>query len=450
LEISIKNKNMKNINKYLDTAAYTSDTNRPTTESTVSLILDGTGVKFEGKNVLVDKAGSGVGDILVFDKTTSLKKFIKYGTYHAASLPASIVTIGVVWKRDEKKVYIVAKTGASESRWAQGYKVKLNGFDFATGGTFTITVNSITTANIVYNIGSDLATVVGLINTAINAGADNTALKNWTVAAGVDFITIERNFYTPVITTVSVTDAASKVTATILTPVDYQTTLSGLQTAYSGATRNDGVVSWVGANFERFYQYYYTNGADTAANVAIGATGDPLRYSRYNATDNAIVYNFYGAGEVGYANYIRAKMLRAPYAKNAILSRDGKTITVALAAVTFVDADGTTKPVYPSAFNALNTTIGTVAGYTTGLEAGAWWLPSFVGMYDLVRDRQLNGLDRVNLSLTAIGGTTINPATSYWTCSEYSSTYAWFYYGSLGILFFSKYLSTAVRPVTAF
>lgn len=441
---------MKNINKYLDTAAYTADTNRPTTESTVSLILDGTGVKFEGVNVLVDKAGAGIGDILVFDKTTSLKKFIKFGTYHAASLPASIVTIGVVYKKDESKVYIAAKSNTTPARWAQGYKVKLNGFDFATGGTFTITVNSITTANIVYNIGSDLATVVGLINTAINAGADNTALKNWTVAAGVDFITIERNFHTPVITTVSVTDAASKVTATILTPVDYQTTLSGLQTAYSGVTRNDGGVSWAGANYEKYYQYYYTNGADTATNQAVG-TGDPVRYSRYNSTDNPDIVAFYGTGEAGYANYVRAKMVRHPYAKNAQLSRDGNALTTALSAVTFIDADGSVRPTYPAAYNARNTAVGTVSGYVTGLEAGAWWLPSFVEFFEIIKDIPLALTDKVNISLAAIGGTTINPATSHWTCTETSSNYAWFYYGAGGILsYIYKYYSYTVRPVTAF
>lgn len=441
---------MKNINFYTNIAAYNADTNRPTNESAGSSVNDGTGIIIAGKNILVDKAGAGVGDILVFDKTTSLKKFIKFGTYHAASLPASIVTIGVVYKKDENKVYIAAKSNATSAIWAQGYKVKLTGFDFDTGGTFAITVNSTTTANIFYNIGSDLATVVGLINAAINAGADNTALKNWTVAAGADFITIERNWYTPAITTVSVTDAASKVTATILTPVDYQTTLSGLQTAYSVATRNDGGVSWVGANFERFYQYYYTSGGDTATNQAVG-TGDPVRYSRYNSTDNPAIVSFYGAGEAGYANYIRAKMVRAPYAKNAMLSRNGQALTSALAAVTFVDADGSVKPAYPAAHNARNTTIGTVAGFTTGLEAGAWWLPSFFEMNDIIRDRQLNGQDRVNLSLTAIGGTTILPSTSYWTSTEYSTNLAWTYYGTFGGLYFnSKFNSTSVRPVTAF
>lgn len=442
---------MKNINFYTNIAAYNADTNRPTSESVASSINDGTGVLIAGKNILVDKAGAGVGDILVFDKTTSLKKFIKYGTYHAASLPASIVMIGVVYKKDESKVYIAAKSNATSAVWSQGYKVKLAGFDFATGGTFTITVNSTATSEIVYAIGSNLATVVGLINSAINAGADNTALKHWTVTAGVDYITIEHNRHTPVIASVVVTDAALKVTATALTPVDYQTTLSGLQTAYSGASRNDVGVSWGGANFEKFYQYYYTSGGDTATNQAVGS-GDPIRYSRYNSTDNPAIVAFYGSGEAGYTNYIRAKMVRIPYAKNAMLSKYGRVLTTALIAVTFVDADGATKPAYPAAHNAYNTAIGTVAGYTTGLETGAWWLPSFVEMYDIICDRQLNLLDKVNVSLLAIGGTRISPTDHYWSSTEYSSINSWYYNGSFGILYFNftKNYSYSVRPVTAF
>ena len=69
---------MKYINEYANTAAYTADSNRPTTASTVSNIEDGTGLKFDGKNVL--SLSPGIGDIVVFDKTTSTKKFIKVDT----------------------------------------------------------------------------------------------------------------------------------------------------------------------------------------------------------------------------------------------------------------------------------------------------------------------------------------------------------------------------------
>lgn len=441
---------MKNINYYDNYAAYTGDTNRPTTESTVSSVGDGTGVIYTGKNILLDSVSAGVGDIMVFDKSIPGIKFIRYGTYYAAGLPDSITTIGVVWKKDNKYNYIVSKNEAAQSPWAQGYKVKLTGFDFTTGGDFTITVNSTTTANINYTTSDTLASVVTKVNSAINSGADNTALKHWTVATASNYITLEHNRHTPVITTVSITDASSKITLSTLTPIDYQTVLSGLQTAYSGCVRNDGGVSWAGANYEKFYQYYYSSGADTATNQAVG-TGDPIRYSRYNSTDNPDVVTYYGTGETGYSNYIRAKMVRWPYSKTAQLSRDGNALTSSLASVTFIDADGSTKPAYPAAYNAKNITVGVVPGYTTGFEPGSWWLPSFVEFFQLIKDIPLAMNNKVNVSLAAIGGALINPTLYYWTSTEFSSTYSWGYYGSYGGLYGNfKYYSFRVRPFVAF
>ena len=441
---------MKYLNKYADAAAYAADSNRPTTESTVSLIEDGTGVKFDGKNVLVEKAGAEVGDILVFDKTTSTKKFVKAATLNMATLPASLVTIGVVFKRTGSKVHIVAKTAEGNYRWAQGYKVKLAGFDLAAGGTFTITVNATTTADIVYPAGTTLAAIVTLIDTAINGGAANTALKNWTVTAGVDYITLEHNFYTPVITTVIATDAALKVTATALTTTDYQKTLTGLFPAYGSATRVDGsFTSYAGGNYEKFRSYYYANGA-TDVNQAVGA-GNPVKFAVYNTTDNPLIVAFYGAGEDGYTRYISAKMLKYPYGKNANQETDGKNNTDLLSSVTFTDADGTVKPAYPAAYNAKNTAVGTVAGYTTGLEAGVWWLGGLGEVFELVRDRMGNASDRLNVSLAAISGNTILPTHYLWASTEGSSLSAWFYYGTYGgMTNTTKHTRYSCRAVTAF
>lgn len=441
---------MKYLNKYATTAAYTADTNRPTNETTVSLITDGTGVKFDGKNVLVEKAGAEVGDILVFDKTTSTKKFVKATTLNVATLPASLVTIGVVYNRTNSQVYIVAKTNESNQRWAQGYKVKLAGFDLVNGGTFTITVNATTTADVVYPAGTTLAAIVTLISTAINAGVANTALKNWTVAAGADYITIEHNWYTPLITIVTVTDSALKVTAATLTPIDYQKTLTGLLPAYNVTTRVDGsATSWAGGNHEKFRSHYYVNGT-TDINQAVGV-GNPVKYAVYNSTDNPILIGFYGAGEDGYTKYIAAKMAKMPYGKNANQDFDGKINTDKLAAVTFVDADGTTQPAFPAAYKAKNTAVGTVAGFNTGLESGSWWMPAFRELFELVRDRKGDASDQLNKSLAAIGGHIILPTHYLWASTETGSSNAWYYLGNYGDLYyFGKYYSYRSRAVTAF
>lgn len=440
---------MKNINYYTDLIAYNADTNRPTTESTASSVSDGTGVIIAGKNILVEKAGAGIGDIVVFDKTDSKTKVIKYGTYQAAGFPANLVPQGVIYDKDEAKCYVISPSYLPGNRWAQGYKVKLTGFDFATGGTFTITVNSTTTADITYNIGSDLAAVVALINAAINAGAANTALNNWIVAAGVDYITIEHDRYTPVITSVAVTDAALKVEATTLTPIDYQAVASGLIPLYPTIYRNDGGnTNNAGFNFEQYKVYYSARGADTTGNT-VGSTAETIKESRFNPTDNPLLTAYYPT----YDAYLQDKMAKEIYSKGAMWDRDGKSNTDKLANVTFVDADGSVKPAYPPAYDAKNYEGAQVAGFTTLFDKGAWWLPSAFEKYRLMKDRKLDFSDEVNVSLNAVWGAAarISPSTTYRTTTEFTANAAWSYIGTDGNLSYaSKSNINSGRAVSAF
>lgn len=441
---------MKYINGYDTKAAYTADANRPTGLSTVSSIKDGTGVVFDGKNVLVDKPGAGIGDILVYNTKTASLQFIKLDTYNAATLPAGITPIGVVYYRTENRVNIVAKNNAASAKWAVEYIVKLSGFD-AAGGSFTVTVNTTSTAAIAYAAGASLATIA----TAVASAMDVAGFKSsggWSVAANVaaNCVVITRSFYTPLITGVSVTDAANKVIATAITPKDYQCTLSGLVPAYSSITRNDrGSSSYAGANFPKFYDYYYNNGV-TDTNQPLQASS-PVKYSVFNSVSNPILTAYYGTGEAAYAAYIQDKMVKYPYSKNAIIDDDGFKNTSKLAPESFIDVDGTAKPAYPAAYNAKNYGVS-IPGYTTGLEAGAWWLPANREMYLLVKDVLLNSLDPVNRSLTAIGGDKVLASgVVYWCSTEYSSLYAWLSNGSGGYLnYYTKYNTFTCRPVTAF
>lgn len=442
---------MKSINNYLTKAAYVADTNRETNKSTVSNVADGTGVIYDGKNVLVEKPGAGIGDIAVYDTAVSDVRFIKFGTYNAATLPASITILGVVYYRTENRVNIVSKNNQASARWAEGYKVKLAGFDFVNGGSFTITVNATTTAPITYTSADTLTTIATAIAaTLTNAGF--TSATGWTITADNvnNCIAIVRHYYTPAIITFSVTDAATKVIATIITPKDYQCTLSGLLTVYSNITRVDGgISSWAGANYPKFYSYYYTNGG-TTTNQALKAI-DPVKFTVFNVTDNPILVAYYGVGETGYAAYIKDKILRYPFSKGSIIDDNGQSNTNLLAPVMYTDIDGTSKPAYPAAYNAKQFGI-TINGYTTGFEVGNWWLPSVREMYLLIKDALLDNSDIVNKTLTAISGDKVLASGYYpWTSTEYNSTNAWLYngnYGSLDIVF--KFITLNVRAVTSF
>lgn len=441
---------MKNINKYTTLAAYTADTNRPTNESTVSSIDESKVLKFDGKNVLVDKLGASIGDILVYNTKTASLQFIKLDTYNAATLPAGITPIGVVYYRTENRVNIVAKNNAASAKWAAEYIVKLSGFD-AAGGSFTVTVNATSTAAIAYAAGASLATIAAAVASALNVAGFKSS-GGWSVAANVaaNCIVITRNNYTPAITGISVTDAANKVVATTITPKDYQCTLSGLVPAYSFITRNDrGSSSYAGANYPKFYDYHYNNGA-TDTNQALQASS-PVKYAVFNAVSNPILTAYYGTGEAAYAAYIQDKMVKYPYSKNAIIDDDGFKNTSKLATESFIDVDGTSKPAYPAAFNTKNYGVS-IPGYTTGLEPGAWWLPSSMEGYLLIKNVLLNSLDAVNRSLTAIGGDRVLASvTNHWCSTESSSTTTFRYHSYYGYLIgIGKFYAGTCIPVTAF
>ena len=442
---------MKYIKNYLTKAAYTADSNRPTTKSTASNIDDGTGVVYDGKNVLVDKAGAGIGDIAVYDTAVSAVRFIKFGTYNATTLPASITILGVVYYRTENRVNIVSKNNQASARWAEGYKVKLSGFDFVNGGSFTITVNTTTTAAIPYTNADTLTTLAAAIAAALtNAGF--TSATGWTATADNtnNCVTIVRHYYTPAINTFTITDAATKVAATIITTKDYQCTLSGLLTAYGSITRVDGSISsWAGANYPKFLSYYHDNGG-TNTNESL-KSGNVVKFAVFNATDNPVLVAYYGAGETGYAAYIKDKMLRYPFSKGSIIDDNGQSNTNILAPVVYTDIDGTSKPAYPAAYNAKQYGL-VVNGYTTGFEVGNWWLPSVREMYLLIKDALLDNSDIVNKTLTSISGDKVLASGYYpWTSTECNSTNAWYYTGSNGSMsYYYKYSMINVRAVTAF
>ena len=440
---------MKNINKYATLAAYTADSNRPTTESTVSSIVENKIIKFDGKNIVVDKPASEVGDIAVYDTNTKTRRFIKFSTFNLATLPANLVIAGVVYSRTNDKVYVVAKDNFSE-QWAAPYQVKLSGFDFATGGSFTITVNTTTTAAIDYLTTDTLATVAPKIMTALtNAGF--TSATGWSVTVVSDHLVVNQNWYTPNVTIFNITDASNKVVKLILTGT-YQTTSTGFLYQTSSAFRNDGSVTYfAGANYLKFLSYYEVSGSEDI-NQTVGSV-TVIRRSSFTVEKNPLLVAYYTT----YEKYIEAKMARHPYSKGTIIDNDGKGNTYKLSQVTYLDSLSAYLPAYPAA-NRANLYGISYSGHTTGYEPGNWWLPSSREFFNLMKNVTwgnvgvvAGGEDIVNRAITMIGGTRVSAGSSHWTSSEDSSIDAWIYNGTLGNLNYgNKYYSISVRPITAF
>ena len=128
-----------------------------------------------------------------------------------------------------------------------------------------------------------------------------------------------------------------------------------------------------------------------------------------------------------------------------------------LAAVTYAKADGTTGYSYPGAAYAKQYGI-TIAGLTTGLEAGNWYQGSVEEIFHLIKNvtMGLSGIttancDYFNRSMSAVGGTLVRVTDYIWASSEYSSNLAWYFNGSSGALNNSnKNNSYSVRPFIAF
>jgi len=233
--------------------------------------------------------------------------------------------------------------------------------------------------------------------------------------------------------------------------INYQTTLTGV--LIEGSTeyvrRNNGVnSSFAGCNPEKFLQYYSANGSDTTGIKPGSST--IIRESAFTEEANPELVAAYPT----YRDYLFGEhLLQYPAAYGALL-RDGKANTHLIGGLRFVDIHGESVPRYPAAAAALDYGV-TVEGATTGLEAGAWWLPSVDEVYLLMHDRVLTSADResdpVNRTLSRLGKTTCYGSGYYpWTSCEYNSYGAFVYGGSTGGVNSNfKYGTFAVRPVSA-
>jgi hypothetical protein len=430
---------MKNINNYTDLAAYNADTNRPTDENTVSFIKDINIIKRKGVNVIVPSIYCSVGDTVVYDTVEEKYKVIKNGTVNRASLSSRYIITAVVGERNNTSALIDAGVQVAR-QWAASYKVKMSGFSFATDGSFTLTINTTTTAAINYTTTDTLATLATKMQDAIRA-IMTTYPTGWTVTAYTDYIVVEQNSNTPNVTIFTCSD--TNITVNILTG-NYQTALTGLLTPSSQIFRNDGTVEYyAGANFLKFKQHYSANGGDSVDQTL--TSNGIIRESRFNATDNPILFNYY----LTYDNYLQAKMAKKSYSKGIITDKNGQGNTRKLAAVTYTNHDGVVSPAYPAAdYCNLFERAGTKH------LGGSWWMPS-VWEFEQIISKITNGIsgveqDIITKGFIEAGLTPISVNTTYWVSSECTSTTAWLYNGYSGRFYSDgKSISTYCCVVSA-
>lgn len=443
---------MSQVNKYADEAGYTADKNRKDTQSAVSYIENDGALVYDGVNVVVDKPAAGVGDLAVFDKTTGTIRFVKGATLVAEQLPPELVPVAVVYARQGERVLIVSLENAavSSQRWAYSYEVALSGFDLAAGGTAVLSFGQGIYAMelpITYAAGASLADIAA----QINANATVKSTYGWT--ASVDEaaarIIVSSNTWSTSYATIGVVNGCQ--IARPSEDVNYQTMLTGVLIEGSNeyVRRNNGVnISFAGCNPEKFLQYYSDKGSQATGQMP--GSSEIIRESAFTKEANPALVAAYPT----YRDYLLDEhMMQYPSAYGALL-RDGKTNTHLIGRLTFEDIYGKTQYRYPAAATALDYGI-TVEGATTGLEAGAWWLPSVDEIYLLMHDRVLTAADResdpVNRTLSRLGKATCYGASYYpWTSCECNPGHAFTYRGDTGYVGANyKYSTGAARPVCA-
>lgn len=443
---------MSQVNKYADKAGYTADKNRKDTQSAVSYVEDDGVLIYDGVNTVIRKSAAGVGDLVVFDKTDSTLKFIKGDTLVTEKIPPQLIPVAVVYARQGERVLIVSLENATvgSQRWAYSYEVALSGFDLAAGGTAVLSFGQGIYAMelpITYAAGASLADIAA----QINANATVKSTYGWT--ASVDEATariiVSSNTWHPDFAIIKVVSGCQ-----ITRPpedVNYQTTLTGvlIEGATDPVRRKNGVdASLAGCNPEEFLRYYSANGSEKPGQQP--GSGEIIRESAFTEEANPALVAAYPT----YRDYLFGEhLLQYPAAYGALL-RDGKTDTHLIGRLTFEDIYGKTQYRYPAAAAALDYGI-TVEGATTGLEAGAWWLPSVDEIYLLMHDRVLTAADvekdPVNRTLSRLGkATCYGSNTTFRTSCEHNYALAFVYNGYTGNLNGNyKYNTYFVRTVSA-
>lgn len=439
---------MAQVNKYANRYGYAADKNRKATRSAVSYVVDDGALIYDGVNVVVGRDAAGVGDLAVFDKALGEIRFVKGSTLDYALLPAALVPLAVVYARSGERLRAVSLDNATDNGstsicWAASYEVALSGFNLAAGGTFTLNINGIDYP-FTYPAGASLPDIAALVN----RHATITQTYGWAASTGTDAVILSCN------TNVEAYAAIRAVAGCVLTRTaddrNYQTSLTGvLPVGGSASIRRNNYVdsSLAGCNTAKFLQYYSVNGS-IETGVAPGSA-TIIRESAFTQAANPALTAAYST----YEAYLYGEhLLQYPGAFGSLLC-NGKENTGLIGSMRFVDIRGKSAPCYPAAAAALDYGVS-VAGYTTGFEAGAWWLPSVEEMFLLMRDRVLGAADLerdpVNRTLARLGKASCYGADFYmWTSCEYVRINSLRYNSTEGsINIGSKYGKNSVRPVS--
>ena len=181
------------IKSYTNESAWAS-ASKPTTESTVGLLLDSNTPVINGVNVLVTIPK--YGDAVVLDASGNIR-FIAFGTFNNATFPSGWTKVGVVYEVKGKKVKFVSYTSLGGIRYSAVWRYKITGYTLDSADHTAVLRSydnngNYTDLSFTYNVAST-ADLVSQFNTwATTSGNDpnNRGFIKWNTKAdgsGTDY-----------------------------------------------------------------------------------------------------------------------------------------------------------------------------------------------------------------------------------------------------------------------
>jgi hypothetical protein len=403
------------LNRYSNQAAYDAAT-KSVTESTVSLVGDGTGIKVDGVNVITESPERG--DILFLDANKNIK-YLKCDTYKSAAMPSGCTLVGVVGWREGGEVLIINKTGGS-GKWCPIYVYDVTGytldgadhtvtFSMTGEGSHTFTYNATTLASLASQLNTWLGTASNFTSVYMTTGGwmarvdSDGVLRIYCMVCG--YWQQQGLGCTGMSIAGHVGDEIEALSSILMT--------------------NGSMSGYCTCNVAKTIEYYGANGRTPTSTEYNSSNNPPVNSQSYLSSDYCsglrAVYQTY-------EDYIRSRVAVCPYTRGAMTLNQGKVYTLAMKDVTYLDASGTAQIKYPC-----HNWAGNVAYSHDLLGAGKWWLPDLETMYRLIRDVTygISGVtaaksDPVNRSLNAIGGSLMGCSSGWWTSSRCNAGSAWF------------------------
>ena len=382
-----------------------------------------------------------VGDILALNASNE-KVYIDLATY--TSLPTGWTAVGVVAKRDGRKVLVAHKTNASK-KWADAFIWELTGAAMTDGQSHTanFTANSVS-VSVTWQTSTAEAFATALA-TAINNATFGTHTYRCIYEDGKVLV---------------IHDTYTAWMEPSMSGITFNRAIGAQIPANSTSYRNSNKsIYWGAANFERYCEYAKTSGVTPTADepLVIAVDRQAVKFAEFQtnaycaAVRNAYCVDPSNPTYEDYKNYIwnAGWPIYWPDGRASLADkyRDGKAFTYAHAADTYLAKDGTRKPLY-TAFDYCKS----IAYNADGLRSGDWYLLSKWEMYPVWSKLTygLSGItranaDALNRGLNAIGGSAISCESYSWSSARYPAYLAWIFY-SLG-LFGSNYFYASLLCV---